>query len=357
MRIKGIDSYVLRDTGPAGASDSTLVRIRLENGLHGWGESAANLAPEAVSAIVRSVFAPLLAETVFEGSAEEIERAWESMHAALRPRGLLGGFASAAAAAIDIGLWDLAGKLARKPVAELLNPGARPRVPGYLAVLPAQDRWENVRRYFDAGFRLFKMPYEGDPGKLFRGLEALPGGSRTAVDARWSLAPESALEFAHECEARQVLWLECPFSPEDPLAHAALAAQLTMPIAIGVSCRTSSELAPYLRERAFGVFQPGASGSGITGSLLMTADAAEHGAEVIPHSTPGYGPALAATIHFAAASPACQMIEVNPFHVAQANRMLVRPLSVAAAEYAVPAGPGLGVEFDEAKLERFRTSA
>jgi galactonate dehydratase len=188
-------------------------------------------------------------------------------------------------------------------------------------------------------------------------MEAMPAGARTAVDARWSLKPESALEFGHLCQQREVLWLECPFPPEDPLAHAALAKQLTMPIAIGASYRTHYELAPFFREQAFGVLQPGASESGVTEALLMAADAAEHGVEVIPHSSAGYGVALAATLHFAAASPACQMVEVNPFHVAHANRVLRQPIVVSGGEYTAPAGHGLGVEFDEAKLDRLRTSA
>jgi galactonate dehydratase len=357
MRIAGLDTYALPETAPGAGDDSALVRVRLENGLAGWGESAGTGAPKAVAEIVRSVHRPLLEGVAFEGSAEEIERAWERMYGALRFRGHFGGFALSAIAAVDIALWDLAGKLARKPLAQLLNPAARWRVPGYLAALPPQDLWENTRRYFDAGFRVFKLAYGGDAAALFRTMEAMPAGARTAVDARWSLKPESALEFGHLCQQREVLWLECPFPPEDPLAHAALAKQLTMPIAIGASYRTHYELAPFFREQAFGVLQPGASESGVTEALLMAADAAEHGVEVIPHSSAGYGVALAATLHFAAASPACQMVEVNPFHVAHANRVLRQPIVVSGGEYTAPAGHGLGVEFDEAKLDRLRTSA
>ncbi len=107
--------------------ETALVRIRTSDGLTGWGEAQAPLAPEVACAIIDNLLAPILVGAEFSGSVAEIRRMWDRMYTSMRVRGQTGGFMLDAISGLDIALWDLAGKSAGKPVAELIagGPGAR----------------------------------------------------------------------------------------------------------------------------------------------------------------------------------------------------------------------------------------
>ena len=77
-----------------------------------------------VAMVVEDAFAHIL-----EGeSCLAIEKLWDMMFRVSKAFGTV-GIASLAISAVDLALWDLAGKLQGKPVYELLGgPGARPFV-------------------------------------------------------------------------------------------------------------------------------------------------------------------------------------------------------------------------------------
>ena len=59
---------------------------------------------------------------------------------------------------------------------------------------------------------------------------------------------------------------------------------------------------------------------------------------------------LAASIHAAACVPNVPMMEFQPSVFDRANGILKSPIVCEAGHFAVPTGPGLGVEVDEEKL-------
>src|SRR6266571_4929392 len=91
--------------------------------------------------------------------AADIERLWDQMYSAMRVRGQTGGFMLDAISGVDIALWDLAGKIAGKPICELLSKTPKSLVPAYLSGVPGV---EYARRYRDAGFSKCKLYYDTD---------------------------------------------------------------------------------------------------------------------------------------------------------------------------------------------------
>jgi len=316
--------------------ETALVRVELDSGQIGWGESQAPVAPEVACAVVNHILAPVLRGAPFDGAVEEIESLWWKMYSTMRVRGQTGGFMLDGIAGVDLALWDLAGKIARLPVSSLIGQ-SRGRVPAYLSGLPGGD----PRKAIDTGFTHVKVFHDSTVEKLLKNLDALP--LQVAVDALWRLVPETALELAPELERRNILWLEAPLAPESATAHGTLAAAIKTPIAIGESYRTLFELEPFFATGAMKVVQPDLGRTGITEGLRIARAAEARGLPVIPHVSIALGPQIAAAIHFAASIPNCPMLEYNPSVLTMANRFLEEPIRMDGASYIVPASTGLGV--------------
>lgn len=315
--------------------ETALVKVTLENDLVGWGESQAPLAPEVASTIIDRLLRPILVGKEFEGTRADIERWWHRMYSTMRVRGQTGGFMLDAIAGVDLALWDLAGKLARKPVSTLLAENSPRRMRAYLSGVP------DVAAARSSGFTEFKVYYESNWSAVVEKVAALPG--KVAVDALWHLPLREEQTCAWMLDEAGAWFLECPLLPEDPLAHADLQRAIKTPIAIGESYRTHWELTPFFQCGAMRVVQPDLGRCGITEATRIADMARAFGMDVIPHVSIAMGPQLAAALHFAAAA-GCRWCEYNPSVVAMANRFLKEPVRLDGAEYLVPQGPGLGVE-------------
>lgn len=322
--------------------ETALVRVELENGMVGWGEAQAPLAPEVACAIVEHLLRPAI---VGEEFPQSLETLWDRMFATMRVRGQNGGFMLDAISGVDIALWDLAGQLAGKPVCELLAENPKRTIPAYLSgtsgATPA-DRANFAARYADEGLELVKLYYETEWADLLAIADALPSHMRFAVDALWHMPPKQAIPMARELDARNARWLECPLYPEETQAHIDLANAITTPIALGESYRSLHELKPLLPITK--VLQPDLGRCGITGSRRI---AQAFPGEVVPHLSIAMGPQIAAALHFAAATDNCNLCEFNPNVLATANAFLAEPLVREGGHYKTPALPGLGIVWNE----------
>jgi L-alanine-DL-glutamate epimerase-like enolase superfamily enzyme len=325
--------------------ETALIRVELSNGLVGWGEAQAPLAPEVACTIVEHLLRPALLDEEFDGSPARISELWERMYATMRVRGQSGGFMIDAMSGVDIALWDLAGQIAQKPVCALLCADPKTSVPAYLSGTSGADpreRAEFASRYADQGFELVKLYYESEWQELLAIADLLPERMRFAVDALWHLPKNESIDMARALDSRNARWLECPLYPEEIEAHATLAAAITTPIALGESYRTLNEFKPFLPIAK--ILQPDLGRSGISESVKI---AATFPGEVIPHLSIAMGPQIAAALHFAAASSNCGLCEFNPNVLSTANRFLAEPLLCHEGRYEVPAGPGLGIVWNE----------
>jgi D-galactarolactone cycloisomerase len=336
--------------------ETALVKLTLEDGTVGWGEAQAPLAPEVACTIVRLLLAPVLIGTEFQPDPDGIGILWSRMYATMRVRGQTGGFMLDAISGVDLALWDLAGKLQRKPVWALIaGPAARPaalkEVPAYHSGVPGEaavDRIRYARAWAEEGFDAFKVFYDCGKDEFFEAIEglrqALGSDFGLAVDALWRFEPEEAIAFGLRLDDLNALWLEAPLAPEDPLAHRALARAIRTPLAIGESYRTRFELAPFFREACMQIVQPDLGRSGLTESIFIAQAAAQAGLSVVPHVSIAMGPQIAAAIHLAASVANCELLEFNPNVFDIANRHLREPLLLCRGKYQTPQTAGLGCD-------------
>ena len=325
--------------------ETAIVVVRLSDGRVGYGEAQAPLAPEVACAIVDRLLRPALEGEEFDGSPARIGQLWDRMYATMRVRGHSGGFMLDAMSGVDIALWDLAGKIAGKPVCDLLTAAPKRAVPVYLSgtsgASPA-ERAAFAARFHDEGINLVKLYYESDWAALLAIADALPTGMEFAVDALWHLPPAEAVAMARDLDARDCRWLECPLYPEEVAAHGDLAAAIMTPLAVGESYRTLREMEPFFVIAK--TFQPDLGRCGITGTLAI---ARAFGGSIVPHVSIAMGPQIAAAIHVAAALENCSLCEFNPNVLATANAFLAQPIVREGAVYRVPTEPGLGIAWSD----------
>ncbi|MFC5824102.1 mandelate racemase/muconate lactonizing enzyme family protein [Nonomuraea insulae] len=350
-------SYGTRPPWPSvyGSRRETLVvRITAGDGTQGWGEALAPVAPEVPARIVTQLFAPVLAGADPLAVRPMVDRLRDLM----RERGHLGGHQADALAAVDIALWDLAGKLMGQPVARLLGGAYRDVVPTYVSGLPGKNDAERVARAHDwvaQGVRRVKVGLGYGVRADIATVTALRGvhdDLRVAVDVHGVYGPADAMRLGRALADLDAWFFEMPLAFEDVAGHADLAARLDIPVATGESMRHRFEFRPFVEARAVGVLQPDIGRTGITEGLAIAQYAETHHLPVAPHHSVGLGIAVAAGLHVSAAAGNLLAFEYHPTLFGEVNRILSAPLEPAPTGMALPSGPGLGVEVDATAVEK-----
>ncbi|GAB1513416.1 mandelate racemase/muconate lactonizing enzyme family protein [Actinophytocola sp. KF-1] len=381
MQIVGVDTYILKlraDSAYLGAladgsSPSTgyavrppwrsiysdryetlLVRITAEDGTVGWGEALAPVAPEVPAAIVDLLLAPVLAGM----PATAPRPAWSRLRDLMRERGHLVGHQADALAAVDIALWDLAGRVTGRGVADLLGGAFRSEIPVYVSGLPRPadaERAALAEEWAARGARRVKLHLGNGVDADLATVDAVRAAApslRIAVDAHWAYSVTDALRLAAGLAARDAWFLEAPLAPEDVAGHAELVARSAVPIAVGEALRTRYEFDDWITRRALRIAQPDVARTGITEAMAITEVCAARHVPVAPHHSVGLGVALAAGLAVSAAVEDLPSFEYQPTSYEVGTRILRAPVSVGAHTMSLPAGPGLGVEVDADAVAR-----
>ena len=330
--------------------ETLMVKIETDDGLVGWGEALAPVAPEVAAAIVDRLLTPL----IIGEDPRSVRTLWHRMTESMRERGHLTGHQADAMAAVDIALWDLWGRATGLSVSELAGGRFAEVLPAYVSGIRGDDdveRADKAAALVEAGVRRIKLHLGTDIRTdlaTFDAIKAVHPDLDLALDAHWTYRLGEAKALGRELDDRRAWFFEAPLAPEDVEGHRDLAASLATPIAVGEAMRSRFEFADWLSRRAVGLTQPDIGRTGITEGLAIAAVADAFHAQVAPHHSAAFGIAMAAGVHVAASSASLLAFEYQPFTLPVANRILTTPLEVQPdGGFIVPTGPGLGVEVDE----------
>lgn len=325
---------------------SVLVRITTRDGAVGWGETYGIVAPGAVIAIIED----LLADFVIGRDPRDAVAVHDDLYDMMRVRGYDGGFYLDALAAVDIALWDLAGRLAGLPVAKLLGGFRRDRIPAYLSGLPRptlDERVELARAWVGRGFKAVKfaaaVAAEGSVAELRALREGLGDAVEIAVDLHWKYEAAEAVRLIRQLEPLRPWFVEAPVAPENLEGQAWVAARIGVPLALGEEWRTGFDALARLSRGACHILQPEMGHAGITEFMRMATLAHAHHARVIPHATIGVGIFMAASLQASAAIADLPAHEFQHSIFDRNRRFLDGEMRCEAGYYHVPTGPGLGV--------------
>jgi L-alanine-DL-glutamate epimerase-like enolase superfamily enzyme len=336
----------------------TLVKISTDSGIVGVGESLTRLGPEAARAIVDHILKPVL----IGADPFDVEVLWEEMFSTMRTRGHNKGFMIEAMSGVDIALWDIMGKAANLPVHKLLGGKARGKVEAYASSLLFKPTDELVAEALD----LVEQGYRGIKLKIGQGIQkdahnvreirkAIGNDIDLMLDANSGFDAHSAIALGRELEPYNVCWFEEPVPPDDLEGYRKVAQALKISVAGGESEFTRYGFRDLITKGKVAVIQPDvARAGGISEVKKIAIVASLYNLPYCPHTGASGAVCVAASLQLAASIPNFQIFEFmyppNPLR----EDILKEPLPpVKDGFIEIPDKPGLGIELDEDKIERY----
>jgi L-alanine-DL-glutamate epimerase-like enolase superfamily enzyme len=294
MKITAIDSCILTVPTPQPMAlqyprqKLVVAEIATDDGVTGLGYSLVfgGGGAEAVLAYVERLKAVLVGEDPLF-----VARLWEKMFRAdqgIKKQGVAGY----AIAALDIGLWDIAGKAAGLPLYKLWG-AVTDRIPAYgsggWSKYSEQDLVAEAEKYAELGCRYYKMKiHHADPRENRKRVEAvhraLGGRLRMMVDVNQRLDVQGNLRQAAALEDLDLVWYEEPVLADDNAACAEVAHAIRIPVATGENHYTRWEFRDLIERCAARYLMPDVCRAlGFTETLRIGHLAAAHGLALSPH--------------------------------------------------------------------------
>jgi L-rhamnonate dehydratase len=275
------------------------------------------------------------------------------------------GEAMFAVSAIDNALWDIRGKAANLPIYRLLGGPTQRTFPAYASALgfaitpseAAATAQEFVRDgYVATKWFVRNGPMDGEVGarhniELVRTLrDAVGDDVDIMIDAWNSWDVRYALDMANRMAPFRPRWLEEVVKPDDIRGQARVTALSPVPISGGEHEYTRWGARDYFESGAVDVYQADTAwAGGISEMLKIFSLGSAFGIQVIPH-----GHSVPINAHLTAAqSPATTplieyLIQWNEIH----QFFWTHPVKPVNGQITVSDRPGLGLEVDDAKVER-----
>lgn len=335
-----------------------LVKVHTDEGIVGLGEASCTprwSGEDQVTAahFINHYLAPIL--------VDEDPLQIETLTAKFRTA-FAGNFFTKSA--VEMALWDIAGKAAGKPVYELLGGKVRDFVPtkwSVSGVEPAKAA-EIAKWAVAQGFRAMKVKVgidpDGDVARVKAVRKAIGPEIKLGVDANGGWSPEVAVKTIQRLCEFGIYFAEQPVSPEDVSEMAKVRKQIKIPVIADESIYTLQDaktLAQLGVADVFSIYVGKAGGIAPAKKIAKFADS--EGLKCTVGSNLESGVGSAAMIHLAMAARGidaetfpCDII--GPFFYE--HDLLAERLPISGGKALANSKPGLGVELDPDQVDRYR---
>ena len=334
------------------------VQVHTDAGITGLGESGAWGFLEASAAAVDTFARYLVGQDPLR-----IEHHWQYLY---RWSHFRGAAIMGALSAVDIALWDIAGKHFGVPVYQLLGGKCRDRARVYYHVNGATKE-ELIQGCIDAKARGFTAvghltPFLDEPrdrpyfkthadkmedaiDTVRRYREAVGNEVDLCIEIHRRLTPAEAVVLGRGIEPYRPFFYEDPILPDNLDEMALVAERIHVPIATGERLHSIWEYQALLQRGAVQYVRPDVCMvGGISHAKKIAALAEAFHVQVVPHN-PLSPVSTAACIQLAAAIPnfALQELPVGE-EVSPKRTMVDQPLALDGGFLVVPERPGIGIE-------------
>ena len=338
------------------------LKIETDEGIVGWGEPVLEGRAHTVAAAVEE-----LADYLVGKDPRHIEDHWTVLYRGGFYRG--GGVHMSALAGIDQALWDIKGKALGVPVSELLGGNVRDsiRVYSWIGGDRPSETAQQARDAVARGFTAVKMngteemQFVDTFDKVERCLqnvaavrEAVGPHVGIGVDFHGRVHRPMAKVLVKELEPYRLMFIEEPVLSEHDEALKEIARISATPIALGERLYSRWDFKRVLSEGYVDIIQPDPShAGGITETRKIASMAEAYDVALALHCP--LGPiALAANLQIDAVCYNAFIQEQSlGIHYNQDNDLMDYVSNPEVFAYqdgmvAIPHGPGLGIEVDEA---------
>jgi galactonate dehydratase len=405
MKLTKLETFIVENPPPSyGGKYWFFVKLTTDEGVYGWGETATLSVfyrlQKSYKTLLEEIFEvylkgenPLdrerLTKAIYTGVSER--------HTEYSIQGLI--------SAIDLALWDIAGKVCNQPVYNLLGGAFREKVRSYTYIYNVKTRGTGLHSWFDPGLlvedalQLVEEGFTGiklDPVPMvhfeppltdqqnmdiatamskgqyknpfnmtlehYKVVEDIVGALRDAVGTRADIligthgqfTTASAIRLAKVLEPFDPLWFEEPVPPENTKEMAKVARSTSIPVATGERLTTVFDFTRLLEDGAAMFLQPdlGACG-GISECKKIAAIAEGYYAQMAPHVWGG--PVIsAAALQIDASIPNFLIQESIYKGGGFFDELLIEPLVWEDGYYTVPKSPGIGADLKMDALEKYK---
>ena len=355
-----------------GAEEALLVKVTDEAGNFGIGESVCT--PAVIKAMVDQAtihfWSQGIRDIVIGADPLEARALFDRVYHASFYHGRRGTFIHAMSA-VDIALWDLAGKQLGVPVYKLLGGARTDKLRPYATLYPGDIYDGTIEPVMDEIARQAEIA-------LAQGLTSL----KVPVLFGSDVSDKQVVQFVHDCrnmlgddvtlaldfgyrwwdshdaawtlrqiEPDNIYFAEAPLKHDDLDGHARLVN--ASPIRVGGAEFSAGrwEVREWLERGGVSLVQPGVSRAGGFTELMRISEMCElYGAQLIPHSF-ATGITDMANFHLQAASLTVPMVEFRSSQLGESRlrRELVWPPEpeIVDGYVALPDQPGLGLELND----------
>jgi len=342
------------------------VKVHTNEGITGLGESGAWGFLEASEKAVETFQRYLIGQDPLR-----IEHHWQYLY---RSSHFSGSAIMGALSALDIALWDIAGKYFGVPCYQLLGGACRNKArvychvsgntkeklvqgcinakkKGFTAVghlTPFLDEARSVpyfKTYAD------KMQDAIDTVRRYR--EAVGNEVDLCLEIHRRLSPAEAVTLAEGIEPYHPFFYEDPILPDGLDAMELISRKIKIPIATGERFFTMQQFATLLMRGAVQYIRPDlCMAGGLSNCKKIAALAEAHYAQVVPHN-PLSPVSTAACIQLAACIPNFALQEYSDSEQDPPKSEIVRgALKIDSGYLLIPDAPGIGVELAEDAAQR-----
>ena len=341
-------------------------KVHTDEGITGLGESGAWGYLEASEAAIRKFGRYLVGQNPLR-----MEHHWQYMY---RFSHFRGAAIMGAISALDIAMWDIAGKHFGVPVYQLMGGKTRDKARVYYHVI-GDTREKLVQGVKDAkaqGFTavghltpfldesrdvpFFKTHVDKirDAIETVRAYrEAVGDEVDLCIEIHRRLTPAEAIVLARGIEEFHPFFYEDPILPENFDAMGLVAQHISIPIATGERLHSVHEFEMLLRRGAVQYVRPDVCmAGGLTHLKKIAAVAEAHYVGVVPHN-PLSPVSTAACLQLAACIPNFAIQELpTGEHEPPKSEIVKSAVQVEDGFLIVPDAPGIGVELREDAQER-----
>lgn len=340
---------------------SIIVRIETEGGVEGWGETFLTPGwygadtPASMLWLINQIFGPRLkGVSVFDMEAIEarMQKMWQ-----------LGNWYPKSA--IEIAVRDAAARTVKQPLHAMMGGAYRDRFPmsGGIGTASPEAMASKAAAFKERGFKTVKMKIDSvheldlDVARVREVREAVGPDMKIRLDANGVYSVPHAIRLCSRIEEFDIESIEQPVQTHNIKGMADIRSAISIPLMADESVHTMHDALAVIEHRAADIIKLKVSKCGGIGPSRRIADVCK-AADFEVTVGNGFNTSLLATAELqlacstSAIFPAGEFIGPDKLE----DDICDVPMTIEDGDAILPKGPGLGVEVNREKLEKYKTT-
>ncbi len=359
MKITDFRTYVVATPW----RNLTYLILETEDGISGVGEARVLGKTHTVLEFLKDTRRHIIGQNVYD--IEDLYRRFT-----LLDFGSAGEVVMTGLALVEMACWDIIGKKANLPVYQMIGGKVHDRIPAYANGWYKVERSpeafaEAAQKVVDRGYLAMKFdPFGNGDLELTRAeyyksiaiIEAVHSvtgdKAQMLIEMHGRFAPHQAVEIARAIEHMHPGWIEEPCRPEDIGALKYVMDHTCIPIATGERLYHAQQYRELLSGRLAHIIQPDLNQcGGLLETKKICSTAETYSIMAAPHNVGGIITTVA-SLHLMFGLRNAKILEhFNDFVDSEVKQVGAPYPEVVDGHFALPTGPGWGVEIDEEYLK------